>query len=112
MAYANEVKSGTLGIDERLIRQEGVVSKAIAKALASRVAEEMNASVGVGVTGIAGPGGGSVDKPVGTVWYAVSHGGKMAVRKELFLGDREAVRQRAAHATLGLLLRVLDGRDG
>ena len=112
VAYANDVKSGTLGIDESLIRQEGVVSEAIAKALASRVAEKMNASVGVGVTGIAGPGGGSLDKPVGTVWYAVSRGGKMAVRKELFLGDREAVRQRAAHATLGLLLRVLDGRDG
>ena len=111
VAYANDVKSGTLGIDESLIRQEGVVSEAIAKALASRVAEEMNASVGVGVTGIAGPGGGSMDKPVGTVWYAVARGGKMSVQKELFLGDREAIRQRAAHATLGLLWRVLHGRD-
>lgn len=112
VAYANEVKSGVLGIDEDLIRQEGVVSEAVAKAMASGVAREMKASVGVGVTGIAGPDGGSPEKPVGTVWYAVFHGGKTVVRRELFLGDREAVRERAAHATLGLLLRVLDGRDG
>ena len=112
VAYANEVKTGVLGIEEELIQKDGVVSEAVAKAMASSVARGMGASVGIGVTGIAGPEGGTEEKPVGTVCFAVAYAGKDVVRRELFLGDREAVRARAAHATLGLLLKLLDRRDG
>jgi nicotinamide-nucleotide amidase len=111
VAYANEVKVGVLGVSEELIRREGVVSEAVAKAMAVSVAQGLGTSVGVGVTGIAGPDGGSPEKPVGTVCYAVSFGGKPESRRDLFLGDREAIRARAADATLGFLLWLLDGRD-
>ncbi|MFH1765743.1 MAG: CinA family nicotinamide mononucleotide deamidase-related protein [Gemmatimonadota bacterium] len=112
VAYADEVKAGVLGVGRELIRRNGVVSEAVAEAMAVGVARELEASVGVGVTGIAGPGGGSPGKPVGTVCYAISLCGKVQGRRELFLGNREAVRERAAHAVLGLLLRLLDGREG
>ena len=112
VAYANQVKVGILGVEEELIRHDGVVGVAVAKAMAVGVARELQASVGIGVTGIAGPGGGSPERPVGTVCYAVSLGGETVARKELFLGNREAVRERAAEATLGLLLRLLEGREG
>ena len=109
VAYANEVKAGVLGVGEDLIRAEGVVSEAVAKAMAAGVAEALGASMGIGVTGIAGPGGGSPEKPVGTVCYAIFLGEETVARTERFLGNREAVRARSAHAALGLLLRQLDG---
>jgi nicotinamide-nucleotide amidase len=112
VAYDNRVKTGLLGIDESLIREVGVVSEAVADAMARGVARCLGASVGVGVTGVAGPGGGSREKPVGTVCYAVSYQGASIVRKELFLGDRGSVRERSAHAALGLVFRVLEGREG
>lgn len=112
VAYADEVKAGVLGVNREVIRRDGVVSEAVAESMAVGVARELKASVGIGVTGIAGPGGGSPEKPVGTVCYAISQCGKAQSRRERFLGDREAVRERAAHAVLGLLLRCLDGREG
>jgi nicotinamide-nucleotide amidase len=112
VAYADEVKAGVLGVNREVIRRDGVVSEAVAESMAVGVARELKASVGIGVTGIAGPGGGSPEKPVGTVCYAISLCGKAQSRRERFLGDREAVRERAAHAVLGLLLRGLDGREG
>jgi nicotinamide-nucleotide amidase len=111
VAYANDVKEGVLGVDEALVRQHGVVSEDVARAMALGVVQKLHASAGLGVTGVAGPGGGSPEKPVGTVFYAATVGGRTVVRRELFLGDREAVRERAAHATLGLLLRLLEGRE-
>ncbi len=111
VAYSNEVKARILGVDEELFERDGVVSEAVAEAMAVGVAQRLGASVGVGVTGIAGPDGGSLEKPVGTVSYSVSLGGKPESQRALFLGDREAVRAQAAHAALGLLLRLLDGRD-
>lgn len=112
VAYANEVKTGVLGVDEGLIRKDGVVGEAVAKALAEGVARKLEASVGMGVTGIAGPDGNTPGKPVGTVCYAVSLGGETVARREVFPGNREAVRERAGHAALALLLRLLEGREG
>jgi len=112
VAYANEVKAEILGIEEELIGRDGVVSESVAKGMAVGVAKRLNTSVGIGVTGIAGPQGGSADKPVGTVCYAVFMGGETMAWRELFPGDREAVRDRAAHAVLGSLLRLLEEREG
>lgn len=110
VAYANEVKVSALGVNPATLDSGGVVSEAVAAAMARGVAHRFCASVGIGVTGIAGPGGGSEDKPVGTVCFSVSCRERVEVRTKLFLGDREMIRARAAHAVLGLLLRLL--REG
>ncbi|MGD2120187.1 MAG: CinA family nicotinamide mononucleotide deamidase-related protein [Gemmatimonadota bacterium] len=110
VAYANRVKEILLGVPASMIEEHGVVSEAVAEAMARGVIEVLGTSAGLGVTGIAGPGGGSEEKPVGTVCYAVCLEGRVISRKELFLGDREAIRARASQATLGLLLRLLEGR--
>lgn len=112
VAYSNRVKESILGIEEALLAADGVVSQGVAEAMALRGAELFGASAGIGITGIAGPSGGSAEKPVGTIWYAVHLEGRTVARRELFVGDRTAVRARAAHAALGLLLRLLEGREG
>lgn len=110
IAYANEVKSSQLGVDPALIARDGAVSEAVARQMAVGVARLLGADAGVGVTGVAGPTGGTDEKPVGTVWYAAAVDGRSAARVERFPGDRQAVRERAAQAALFLLLRLLDGR--
>ncbi len=112
VAYANEVKVNSLGVDPAILDSGGVVSEAVAIAMARGAAEKFGASVGVGITGVAGPGGGSEDKPVGTVCYAVLRGDDRTVRTDLFLGDREVIRARAAHTVLGSVLRILRGERG
>lgn len=111
VAYENRVKIDTLGVPEESIQVHGVVSESVAEAMAVGVAKKMGSTVGVGVTGIAGPGGGSEEKPVGTVCYSVAGNGGSETCRETFLGDRRAIRERAAHAVLGLLLRVVEGRS-
>ena len=112
MAYANEVKGGILNVPLATMEAEGVVSESVAEALARGAAETLGTSVGVGVTGIAGPEGGSEEKPVGTVCYGIVVHGESHVRTEVFLGDRSAIRARAAHAVLGLLYRTVAGKGG
>lgn len=110
VAYANAAKVSLLGVDEDALLRGGAVSEAVAAAMAAGVARRMGTQVGVGVTGVAGPGGGTEEKPVGTVWMAAAVHGRVVTRHESFAGDREAVRERAAQGVLFLLLRVLDGR--
>ncbi|NJD17989.1 MAG: competence/damage-inducible protein A [Gemmatimonadetes bacterium] len=110
VAYANDVKASALGVSGEDLAIHGAVSEAVAVAMAAGVAQALGAEAGIGVTGIAGPDGGSPAKPTGTVWYAVALRGTIEARMERFPGDREAVRERAAQAALFLLLRVLDGR--
>ncbi len=110
VAYANDVKSGILGIPEALLARAGVVSEEVAAAMAEGVARALGSSYGLGITGVAGPDGGSSEKPVGTVCFAIHSPDRAAVRRALFLGNRETVRARAAHAALTLLLRVVERR--
>jgi nicotinamide-nucleotide amidase len=110
VAYANEVKVAVRGVAEADLRLHGAVSEEVARAMAEGVARALGADAGVAVTGVAGPDGGTEEKPVGTVWYAVALGGRVETRCERFPGEREAVRERAAQAALFLLLRVLEGR--
>ncbi len=109
VAYDNEIKSEVLGLDESVFESEGAVSEAVAGAMARGVAERMRADVGVGITGVAGPEGGTDKKPVGTVWYAVFFEDRVVASHRVFPGDREAVRERAAQATLHLLLKTITG---
>jgi len=110
VAYANEAKVELLGVDPALLERHGAVSEEVAKAMALGVCRRFGAEVGVSLTGVAGPGGGSAEKPVGTVCHAVAQGGSAQVRRERFPGDREEVRDRSTQAALALILRVLEGR--
>jgi nicotinamide-nucleotide amidase len=106
VAYANDVKAAGLGVPEELLARHGAVSAEVAQALASGVRERLGADVGLGVTGVAGPGGGTPEKPVGRV-YLHAEGPAAGLARELDLpGDRAAVRGRATAATLHLA-RVL-----
>ena len=107
VAYADPIKIDVLGLDERIFIDNGAVSKRVAVGMAQGVAELMGADVGVGITGVAGPEGGTSTKPVGLVWYAASVRGRSVFEKKVFFGDREAVRERAGQAAFRLVFRML-----
>lgn len=107
VAYADRVKMDLLGLDEAVLVENGAVSEAVALGMAGGVTHLLHSEVGIGVTGIAGPGGGTPEKPVGTVWFAVALKGRTRVSHRVFGGDREAVRERATQAALFLLYQML-----
>ncbi len=108
VAYANDIKSGIVGIDPGLIAAHGAVSPDVAIALADGARTTLGCDVGVGVTGIAGPGGGSAEKPVGLVHIAVTGPeGRRQTLERRFPGDREAVRTNSAIAALHLVRLLL-----
>lgn len=105
VAYANAVKQRLLAVPAELIAERGAVSEEVARAMATGARERLGAEVGVGVTGIAGPSGGSEEKPVGTVWTAVDIVGTLQARRSVYVGDREEIRQRAAQGALDMIRR-------
>ena len=107
VAYANEVKTGELGVPEELIRKHGAVSAEVAAAMAQGVRRRLGADVGIAVTGVAGPGGGSDEKPVGLVHYHVSALDQETAREFSLPGDRGTIRARATVAALHLARSVL-----
>ena len=92
-----------LGVDEALIAEHGAVSEPVARAMAERVRAVSNTDWGLGITGVAGPGGGSTEKPVGTVHLAVAGPMGTVHRHAVVPGDRTQVRQRSAGALLHML---------
>jgi nicotinamide-nucleotide amidase len=106
IAYHNEVKRSLLGVRSEAIERSGAVSEEVAIQMASGVREKLGADVGVSVTGIAGPGGGTAEKPVGLVWIAV-HASEVKARRFHVGGDRAEIRQRAAQAALEMVRRAL-----
>lgn len=110
VAYDDRIKIDTLGVSRNDIEAHGAVSEGVAVAMARGIARTMGADAGLGVTGIAGPGGGSEEKPVGTVCFAAYFDGRCEVRRERFNGDRSGVRERAAQVTMALLLRMVEDR--
>jgi nicotinamide-nucleotide amidase len=110
VAYANDVKQAGLGVPETLLEEHGAVSAEVARAMAHGVRERLGSDVGVAVTGVAGPDGGTPEKPVGLVFvHAAGPGGEEARRSEL-PGDREMVRGRATAAALHLVRKLLQSR--
>ena len=109
VTYSNEAKTEMLGVPAALITAHGAVSAEVARAMAEGALAHSHASLAVAVTGIAGPGGGSQDKPVGTVWLAIARTGQPAKAELLQLGgDRAAVRlQTVARALQRLQAEVL-----
>jgi len=110
VVYANDVKTGVAGVDPALVEEHGAVSLEVARALADGAIATLDADVGVGITGIAGPDGGTEEKPVGLVWISVSErGGARIDRKVNLPGTRADVRDRTTTVALHLLRRVLLG---
>jgi nicotinamide-nucleotide amidase len=108
VAYANEVKLEQLDVPPELIEEHGAVSAEVAEAMARGARDRLGVDVGVSVTGVAGPGGGSEEKPVGLVYYHVETpaGGRGASFD--FPGDRDSIRRRSVVASLHLVLRLLE----
>jgi nicotinamide-nucleotide amidase len=108
VVYSNEAKVSLAGVDPDLIVRFGAVSTEVAEALASGAAERFDASFGIGITGIAGPDGGTEEKPVGTVCFSVcGRGGGRITRRTLLPGSRSDVRDRSTTVAMHLLRRLL-----
>jgi nicotinamide-nucleotide amidase len=107
VAYSNEAKVEQVGVSAEDLASDGAVSEVVASQLAERVAERFGADAGIGITGVAGPGGGSEEKPVGTVWIATALDGAVEASLGRFPGDRVSIRDRAAQAALAQLHRRL-----
>ena len=107
VTYSNAAKVEMLGVDPALIEQHGAVSEVVARAMAFGAVRHSQAQVGVAVTGVAGPTGGSAEKPVGTVWFGFSVDGVLTSELQRFDGDRAAVRQATVRHALRRLLELL-----
>lgn len=111
VCYADRAKAELLGVPGELIRSHGAVSEPVAAAMAEGARRRFGADWAVGITGIAGPTGGTADKPVGLVFIALAGAAGTKVHRHVFGGTREIVRQRAAFAGLNHLRRLLAGRE-
>ena len=108
VTYSNEAKTDLLAVPAALIAEHGAVSEPVAKAMAAGALQHSRAQVAVAVTGVAGPGGGSADKPVGTVWLAWATPRGVETERQHFSGDRRQVREATVqHALAGLLQRLV-----
>ncbi len=110
VAYANAAKSGLLGVDPVLIAEHGAVSAEVAEAMAAGALNRFGADTAVAITGVAGPGGGTQEKPVGTVWFCVRlNDGPTITRRVQVPGERPDVRDRSTTVAMHLLRRALGG---
>jgi PncC family amidohydrolase len=107
VCYSNRSKTELAAVPETLIAQHGAVSEPVAQAMAEGIRSRAGTAVGIGVTGIAGPGGGTPEKPVGTVSIAVAAGDAISVRTFRFFGNREMVKFQSAQAALNMLRLML-----
>jgi nicotinamide-nucleotide amidase len=107
IAYSNALKRSMLGVPEALLAEHGAVSEAVVRSMASGCRAATEALIGIAITGIAGPGGGTEEKPVGMVWIASDLDGAVEARCLRLIGDRAEVRQRAAQAALEMVRRRL-----
>jgi len=109
VAYSDEVKVSEASVAPELIQRHGAVSQEVAEALADGAVARLRADVGVGITGVAGPGGGTEEKPVGLVWFSVAApGGRRLTRSLSLPGSRADIRDRSTTVALHLLRRVLE----
>lgn len=107
VCYSNPLKTKLVGVPDSLIKKKGAVSAEVAEALAKGIRQRTRSVLGLGLTGIAGPEGGTPDKPVGTVHIALAEAHRVKSEKLRFLGDRERIRWQAAQAALDLVRRRL-----
>jgi nicotinamide-nucleotide amidase len=109
VSYSNAIKENILGVDSKTLNKHGAVSEPCAIAMAEGAQKKLNCDLAISITGIAGPTGGTTEKPVGTIHYAVAHrDGRTLHECKVFHGHREGVRERSAHAATLLALKLLD----
>ena len=109
IAYANSVKMADLGVPVEMLAEHGAVSEPVARQMASGVRNRLGAGIAIAVTGVAGPGGGTDEKPVGTTWIAIDVAGEVRAQRSVFIGDRAEIRFRASQLALELVRRALAG---
>lgn len=107
VTYSNEAKIKRLGVSKDILDKYGAVSPQVAEAMAKGVAESLGSDIGISTTGVAGPDGGSDEKPVGLVYIGVYYQGKSTSIKKIFSGDRRKVRERAAREALNQVRLLL-----
>jgi nicotinamide-nucleotide amidase len=107
LCYSNDAKTELCGVPADLLQKYGAVSAEVAEALAQGVRSSLHSSIGLSITGIAGPGGGSFEKPVGLVYIGVSDGKHIESRHRVMPGDRESIRERSTYLALSWLRRFL-----
>ena len=107
VTYSNAAKTELLDVDPKLIERHGAVSEEVACAMAQGAVARSHAQAAVAATGVAGPGGGSADKPVGTVWFGWATPGGTVTEMKRFDGDRSSVRQATVAHALARLLELL-----
>jgi len=105
VSYSNALKQSLLGVPAEVLAQYGAVSEPTARAMAEGVRQRLGGWWGVGITGIAGPGGGSPEKPIGLVYIGVSDPDATVVKRQLFAGDRATIKYRATQYALWLLYK-------
>lgn len=110
VTYSNRQKTSVLQVPETALQRDGAVSQSVVESMARGALRLAGAQYAVAVSGVAGPDGGSVEKPVGTVWLAWAKGGQVESASWCFAGDRDAVRQQTVQAALAGLLCVMEGR--
>lgn len=107
VSYANEVKMNVLGVNKENLEKYGAVSQSVVEAMATGVCKTIGSNYSVATSGIAGPGGGSEEKPVGTVWMAVSDGKNSISKKWNFDGSREEIIEKATKTAIFMLLEIV-----
>lgn len=107
VAYSNDFKTSFLEISKPMIKRVGAVSPMVASAMARRICNISGSDIGLGITGIAGPGGGSVKKPVGLVYIALAGKSETKVEKNVFLGDRETIKFQATQKALDMIRKYI-----
>ena len=113
ITYSNDAKSDMLGVPAAVIEANGAVSEPVAAGMATGALQRSKAALTVAVTGVAGPGGGTESKPVGTVWFAVaSCDADMTTERRVFPGDRAAVREATVEHALAMLSATVKARLG
>jgi nicotinamide-nucleotide amidase len=107
IAYDDEVKVKLLGVDAAALRTHGAVSEETAREMATGIRRSLGAEIGIAITGVAGPSGGTPEKPVGLVWIAVDLNGRVRANHRIYPGHREEIRQRATQSALDVVRRML-----
>jgi len=109
IAYSNAVKLELLGVSPETLERHGAVSQEVASEMATGARRRIGAEIGVAITGVAGPGGGTPEKPVGLVWIAADVAGLVRTHGSRFIGDRAEIRFRSTQAALDIVRRMLSG---